>query len=95
MGEVVNLRIARKRKARAEREETAAENRAKFGRSRAEKQKTVAEDALSARRHEAHRIEGTEGRGAGVDREAATDRKDRGACSPRDIVRSGDEPASR
>jgi hypothetical protein len=35
MGEVVNLRQARKRKARAEREETAAGNRALHGRSKA------------------------------------------------------------
>lgn len=37
MGEIVNLRMARKRKARAEAETEAAANRAKFGRTKAEK----------------------------------------------------------
>jgi hypothetical protein len=37
MGEIVNLRIARKQKKRAEAGQTAAENRAKFGRTKASK----------------------------------------------------------
>jgi hypothetical protein len=37
MGEVVNFRHARKAKARAEAETTAAANRAKFGRTKAER----------------------------------------------------------
>jgi hypothetical protein len=37
MGEVVNLRLARKAKRRAEKETAAATNRAAFGRSKAEK----------------------------------------------------------
>ena len=37
MAEIVNLRQARKRKAKAGREEQAAENRAKFGKSKADK----------------------------------------------------------
>ncbi|RIA36857.1 uncharacterized protein DUF4169 [Hephaestia caeni] len=43
MGEVVNLRRARKAKARAERDATAAANRAAFGRTRAEKASAKAE----------------------------------------------------
>ncbi|WP_294189830.1 DUF4169 family protein [uncultured Sphingomonas sp.] len=49
MGEVVNLRRARKAKARAEAETTAATNRAAFGRTKAEKQRdAVARDRLNA-----------------------------------------------
>ena len=42
MAEVVNLRQARKHKARAEKERNAAENRAQFGRSKHEKAVTRA-----------------------------------------------------
>ena len=45
MAEIVNLNKARKAKARAEKEETAAANRAKFGRTKAEKAKVSAEQA--------------------------------------------------
>lgn len=48
MGDVVNLRLARKAKARDAAQEQAASNRAKFGRTRAEKQR----DALDAARAE-------------------------------------------
>jgi hypothetical protein len=37
MAEIINLRMARKARARAETEQQAAENRAKFGRSKAQK----------------------------------------------------------
>jgi hypothetical protein len=45
MGDVINLRSARKSKARAEKDAKASANRAKFGRPRAEikKQKTLQE----------------------------------------------------
>ncbi len=43
MGEIVNLKLARKRKARAEKDGRAAENRILFGRTKAEKQQTEAE----------------------------------------------------
>lgn len=45
MGEVVNLRLARKRKARAEHDTAAAANRALHGRSKGEKaaEKTIRE----------------------------------------------------
>ena len=39
MAEIVNLRVARKRKARADAETAADGNRARFGRSKAEKQR--------------------------------------------------------
>ncbi len=57
MGEVVNLRMARKRKARAGREDTAARNRAAHGMSRAEKEankaaRDRAEKALDGHRRE-------------------------------------------
>lgn len=42
-GDIVNLRQARKAKARAEKEAEAAANRAKFGRTKAEKASSAAE----------------------------------------------------
>lgn len=57
MGEVVNLRLARKRKARAEHEVEAAANRALHGRSKSEK----AAEKTARRRSEAlldgHRLD--------------------------------------
>jgi hypothetical protein len=41
--EIVNLRQARKRKLRADKDQQAAENRAKFGRTKGEKQRTALE----------------------------------------------------
>jgi len=38
VGEIVNLRLAKKRKARQAKDEIAAENRMRFGRTKAEKQ---------------------------------------------------------
>ena len=43
MAEIVNLRRARKGKARAEKDARAAENRTQFGRGKAEKRATKAE----------------------------------------------------
>ena len=45
MADIVNLRRARKAKARDEAETAAAANRAKFGRSKADKAVQTAEDA--------------------------------------------------
>lgn len=42
MGEIVSLKLHRKRKERAAKEELAAENRVQFGRSKAEKTLTEA-----------------------------------------------------
>lgn len=55
MAEIVNLKRARKKKARAEKEKKAAANRVAFGRTREEKQKSDAERALEAARHLGHR----------------------------------------
>jgi hypothetical protein len=55
--DVINLRRARKAKARTEREKTAADNRVAFGRSKAEKQLTKAEREREQRAIEAHRRE--------------------------------------
>lgn len=49
MSEIVNLRQARKRKVRAEKEAAAAANRAKFGRTKSERKQTEAERARAAR----------------------------------------------
>ena len=49
MGEIVNLRTARKAKARAAAATTAAERRARFGRTKAERLGDAAEQARTAR----------------------------------------------
>lgn len=54
MAEILSLSKARKAKARVAKEQTAAENRIKFGRSKAERQLEKAQDALEARRIDAH-----------------------------------------
>ena len=54
-GEVLNLRLARKRKARSEREAQAAANRVAFGRAKAEKSLSAAEKDRAERVHIAHR----------------------------------------
>jgi len=56
MTEIVNLRRARKAKARSEAEKTAAENRAKFGAGKAEKQIVDAREALEKRRLDQHKL---------------------------------------
>lgn len=53
MAEIVNLRQARKRKSRAEKETLASENRIKFGRTKAEKSSL---DTRSAK--EKHELDG-------------------------------------
>jgi hypothetical protein len=55
--EIINLRRARKVKARAEREVEAEANRRLFGRSRDERKKEAAERAAAERRIEGHRCE--------------------------------------
>jgi DNA-binding IclR family transcriptional regulator len=55
MVETVNLRLARKRKERAERERAAQHNRARFGRSRAETDRDKALRALDEARLRGHR----------------------------------------
>lgn len=57
MGEVINLRQARKARARAEKEAQAQENRARFGRTGAEKQRDADTAERDDRRHDGHRID--------------------------------------
>lgn len=49
-GDIVNLRMARKRKERAARQQVAAENRAKHGRTKSEKRVDAARQELETRR---------------------------------------------
>jgi hypothetical protein len=55
MAEIVNLRRARKAKARTEAEQAAAANRSRHGQSRAVRASSAAEQALLTRRHAGHR----------------------------------------
>jgi hypothetical protein len=55
MSEVVNLRLARKRRAREEAEKQAAERRAQFGRPKAETQAEQQRRALAERALDGHR----------------------------------------
>jgi len=57
MGEIVNLRMARKRKARADSAQEAEQNRISFGRTKQERELTEAERALEAKKLDAHRRE--------------------------------------
>lgn len=60
-GEIINLRRARKQKARAEREQEAAENRRRFGQTKGEKETEAATREQAARLLEAHRRETPDG----------------------------------
>ena len=57
MADPVNLRLFRKRKARAEKELQAAENRALHGRTKSERQRERLEAEKSASLLDAHRLE--------------------------------------
>jgi hypothetical protein len=50
MADIVNLRRARKQKIRAEKDQDAAANRAKYGRTKAEKGKTATDARIEAAR---------------------------------------------
>jgi hypothetical protein len=56
-GEVVNLRMARKRRARAEKDATAERNRFEHGRSKAERELARARNEKTTRDHDASRRE--------------------------------------
>ncbi|MAZ84890.1 MAG: hypothetical protein CME90_15000 [Hoeflea sp.] len=56
-GDVVNLRTARKRKERKDRETKAEQNRISFGRTKAERQRTDAKNERVTRLHDAGRRE--------------------------------------
>ncbi|HZH08844.1 MAG TPA: DUF4169 family protein [Microvirga sp.] len=55
MAEIINLRQARKQKARAEKEARADRNRIAFGRTKAEKELTKAERDMAQRRLDSHK----------------------------------------
>ena len=57
MADVVNLRLARKRKVRQERERRADENRARYGRTAAERQRDADEESRLKRHLDRHRRE--------------------------------------
>ena len=57
MAEIINLRRARKAKARAEKETEAAENRAKFGRPKEERSQSEAAKDLLDKKLDANRRE--------------------------------------
>ena len=57
MGEIVSLKLHRKRKDRAAKEEIAAENRVQFGRSKAEKALTEKLNDKAAKDIESHKRE--------------------------------------
>lgn len=52
---LINLRQARKQKSRKDKEQTAAENRRKFGRTKHQKQQEDAEATLELNRFQAHK----------------------------------------
>lgn len=60
MAEIINLRQARKQKARAEKEARADANRIAFGRSKAEKNLTKAEQELAKSRLDSHKRDDNE-----------------------------------
>jgi hypothetical protein len=55
MAEIVNLRHARKQKARSDKEARAAGNRIAFGRTKEERRLNEAKKSLAERRLEAHK----------------------------------------
>lgn len=57
MGEVVNLRLKRKAKAREQAADQASENRVQFGRSKAEKELTSARNQQAESRLDGHKRE--------------------------------------
>lgn len=57
MGDLVNLRRARKDRARADADKKGEANRVAFGRTKAEKSLTKAERDLAERRIDGHRME--------------------------------------
>jgi hypothetical protein len=58
--EIVNLRRARKQRARQDAEKTAEQNRISFGRSKAERTLTEAERDKAARTLDGHRLLGSD-----------------------------------
>ena len=61
MGNLVNLRLARKRRGRERNAAAAAENRAAFGIAKAQRRKVEAERDNSERRLDSHKLDRTDG----------------------------------
>jgi hypothetical protein len=59
--DIINLRRARKEKARAMREQEAAENRNRFGRTKADKERAALEAERAARQIEGHHRDDDDG----------------------------------
>lgn len=57
MADIINLRSTRKAKARAEKQQVAAENRTRYGRTKADKEKEKAERALAAAKLDGHKTD--------------------------------------
>jgi hypothetical protein len=57
VAEIINLRQARKQKARVEAEKTAEQNRIAFGRTKAERKLTEAERDKAARHIDGHKLD--------------------------------------
>ena len=57
MAEIINLRMARKAKARSEAEKQAEQNRAKFGQTKADKKARKAETDRAGKAHDAGKLE--------------------------------------
>jgi hypothetical protein len=57
MADILSLSKARKAKARADKDATAEQNRAKFGRTKADRQADAARKTLADKRIEAHKRE--------------------------------------
>ena len=56
MTQIINLRQARKRQKRAEKETQAAANRTKFGRGKADRKRDEAEETRASEAFEGHRL---------------------------------------
>ena len=57
MAEIINLRTVRKQKARAFKDDQAAQNRLLFGRTKGEKLQQAAEKALAQKKIDGHKLE--------------------------------------
>jgi hypothetical protein len=55
MAEIVNMRRARKAKARVEKDKTATENRIRFGQTKADRERDAAEKLLAQRQFDGHK----------------------------------------
>lgn len=57
MAAIINLRRARKAKQREEKSATAAEMRARFGRSKDERSREATRQSLAEQRHDGHKLD--------------------------------------